>query len=164
MTQTPTAAISVDDLRGRFAGAVIGPEDDGYDTARATFAVSDLHPAAIVRAANVDDVRRAVDLARETGLELAVRSGGHSGAGHGSTEGGILLDLAAMKGIEVDVAGKTAWAETGLTAGEVTTEVGKHGLAIGFGDTATVGIGGITTGGGIGYLVRTFGLTIDNVL
>ena len=97
-------------------------------------------------------------------MDLAVRSGGHSAAGHGTTDGGILLDLSPMKAIDIDVAGRTAWAETGLTAGEVTTALGEHGLAVGFGDTGSVGIGGITLGGGIGYLVRKFGLTIDSVL
>src|SRR5918996_1183930 len=156
--------ISLAELRSLVSGRVIGPDDAEYDAARATFAPSDQHPAAIVRANSVDDVIRVVRIARETGVELAVRSGGHSGAAHGSTEGGIQLDLSGLKGIEIDVANKTAWAETGLTAGEVTTAVGEHGLVIGFGDTATVGIGGITTGGGIGFLVRKFGLTIDNVL
>jgi len=165
MSSAPTtAALSLPDLRTRFAGPVIGPDDAGYDETRSTAAASDLRPAVIVRAANVDDVARAVGLARETGLELAVRSGGHSAAAHGSTEGGVLLDLAALKGIELDVAGRTVWAETGLTAGELTTAVDEHGLAIGFGDTGSVGIGGITVGGGIGFLVRKHGLTIDNVI
>src|SRR6185503_13462038 len=140
MHQAPTAGpIDLEDLQGRISGTVIGPDDPGYDSARRTFALSDLHPAVIIRAADVEDVKRAVDLARETGLELAVRSGGHSAAAHGSTEGGIQLDLAGLKAIDIDVDGKTVWAEGGLTAGEVTTEVGKHGLVIGFGDTATVG-------------------------
>jgi FAD/FMN-containing dehydrogenase len=93
-----------------------------------------------------------------------VRSGGHSSAGHSTTQGGIVLDLSAMKGLEIDPVGRTAWAETGLTAGEYTTATGAHGLATGFGDTASVGIGGITLGGGIGFLVRKHGLTIDSLL
>ncbi|MCC7206038.1 MAG: FAD-binding oxidoreductase, partial [Anaerolineae bacterium] len=93
-----------------------------------------------------------------------IRSGGHSVAGHSATEGGILLDLSLMKGLEIDVDGRTAWAETGLTAGEYTNAAGAHGLATGFGDTASVGIGGITLGGGVGYLVRKYGLTIDDLL
>ena len=105
-----------------------------------------------------------IGLARETGLELAVRSGGHSGAGHGTTDGGIVLDLAAMKGLDVDAAARRAWAEAGLTAGELTAALGGHGLAVGFGDTGSVGIGGITLGGGVGYLVRKHGLTIDSLL
>jgi FAD/FMN-containing dehydrogenase len=97
-------------------------------------------------------------------LELAIRSGGHSVAGHSTTEGGIVLDLSEMKHLEIDTEGRTAWAETGLTAGEYTAAVGAHGLATGFGDTGSVGIGGVTLGGGVGYLVRKHGLTIDDVL
>ncbi|HKG57907.1 MAG TPA: FAD-binding oxidoreductase, partial [Candidatus Limnocylindrales bacterium] len=96
--------------------------------------------------------------------ELAVRSGGHNTAGHGSTDGGIVIDLRDMKAIDIDVAGRTAWVETGATAAEVTNATGEHGLAVGFGDTGSVGVGGITLGGGIGYLVRKHGLTIDSLL
>src|ERR1041385_4975179 len=78
--------------------------------------------------------------------------------------GGIVLDLSRMKGLEIDVSARTAWAETGLTAGEYTAAVGAHGLATGFGDTGSVGIGGITLGGGVGFLVRKYGLTIDSLL
>jgi FAD/FMN-containing dehydrogenase len=105
-----------------------------------------------------------VSIARETGLDLAIRSGGHSYAGHSVTDGGIVLDLSTMKDLRIDVEGRTAWAETGLTAGEYTTAVNAYGFATGFGDTGSVGIGGITLGGGIGYLVRKYGLTIDNLL
>lgn len=166
MPPTPsTTGLSFSDLRAELAGRVIGPDDDGYDQARTVFyGAPDCRPAVIVKVANVTDVARVVTLARETGLELAIRSGGHSGAGHGTTDGGIVLDLSDMKGIEIDVAGRTVWAETGLTAVELSTAVAAHGLAIGFGDTGSVGIGGITLGGGIGYLVRSQGMTIDNLL
>ena len=97
-------------------------------------------------------------------MELAVRSGGHSGLGHGVTEGGIVIDLRDMKAIEIDPEARTAWAEAGLTAREVTEAAAAHGLAIGFGDTGSVGIGGLTLGGGVGYFVRKDGLTIDNLL
>ena len=146
-------------------GAVIRPGDAEYDDARTVFRGGvDKHPALIVRVADAEDVARVITLARESGLELAVRSGGHSSAGHSVTEGGIVLDLSAMKGIEIDVAGRTAWAETGLTAVEVTKALSAHGLAVGFGDTGSVGIGGITLGGGIGLLTRKFGMTIDALL
>jgi FAD binding domain len=105
-----------------------------------------------------------VALARDSGLELAVRGGGHSVAGHGTSDGGILLDLGAMKTLGVDPHSRTAWAQTGLTAGEYTTAAHAHGLATGFGDTPSVGIGGLTLGGGIGYLVRKHGLTVDDLL
>jgi FAD/FMN-containing dehydrogenase len=97
-------------------------------------------------------------------LPLAVRCGGHSGAAHGVVDDGIVLDLRDMKAIDIDVVGRTAWAEAGLTAGEYSTAVAAHGLATGFGDTGSVGLGGITTGGGVGYLVRKHGLTIDSLL
>jgi FAD/FMN-containing dehydrogenase len=159
-----TERISIAELRAAVDGVVLAPDDPGYDAARATLYGGDLRPVAIVRAAHAADVAHVVRLAGATGLELAVRSGGHSAAAHCTSDGGIQLDLAAMKRVEIDVGGRTVWAETGLTAGELTTAVGEHGLAIGFGDTGTVGIGGITTGGGIGYLVRKHGLTIDNVV
>jgi FAD/FMN-containing dehydrogenase len=121
-------------------------------------------PALIVRAADATDVSRVVALAGETGLELAVRSGGHSLAGHSVSEGGIVLDLADMRALAIDADRRIAWAQTGLTAGQYTAAAGAHGLATGFGDTGSVGIGGITLGGGIGYLVRKYGLTIDDLL
>ena len=124
----------------------------------------DRRPAMIVRAADAADVSRVIALARETGTELAVRSGGHSPAGHSASEGGIVLDLSALRGLEIDARARTAWAETGLTAGEYTAAAGAHGLATGFGDAGTVGLGGITLGGGIGFLVRKHGLTIDDLL
>jgi FAD/FMN-containing dehydrogenase len=142
-------------------GRLIRPDDDaGYDEARAVFYGGiDRRPALIVRVADATDVSHVVALARESGLELAVRSGGHSLAAHSTTDGGIVLDLSEMKNLEIDVERRTAWAETGLTAGEYTAAAGAHGLATGFGDTGSVGIGGITLGGGVGYFVRKHGLT-----
>jgi FAD/FMN-containing dehydrogenase len=145
-------------------GRVIVPGDAAYDQARAVYGGFDRHPAAIVRAANPTDVARAVLLARERGLELAVRSGGHSLAGHSTSEGGVVLDLRDLRRLDIDAEGRTAWAGTGLTAGQYTSAVGAYGLATGFGDTASVGIGGLTLGGGIGYLVRKHGLTTDDLL
>jgi FAD/FMN-containing dehydrogenase len=144
---------------------VIAPDDADYDGARRVFYPGiDRRPAAIIRVADAGDVSRLVSLAREGGLELAVRSGGHSGAGHSTTDGGIVLDLSRMKDLDIDIKGRTAWAETGLTASEYTNAVGRYGLATGFGDTGSVGIGGLTLCGGIGYLVRKYGLTIDDLL
>jgi FAD/FMN-containing dehydrogenase len=163
--ETNPATISIPQLRAALNGRAITPEDDGYDDARTVFYGGfDRHPAAIVRAKDATDVSHVVSLARESGLELAVRSGGHSVAGHSTTDGGIVLDLSEMKHLEIDVEHRTAWAETGLTAGEYTAATGAHGLATGFGDTGSVGIGGITLGGGVGYLVRKHGLTIDDLL
>jgi FAD/FMN-containing dehydrogenase len=103
-------------------------------------------------------------LARQTGLELAVRSGGHSPAGYGVNEGGIVLDLSGIKSLQIDVDRRTAWAGSGLTAAEYTNAVAAHNLVTGFGDTGSVGLGGLTLGGGIGYLARKHGLTIDDLL
>jgi len=150
---------------GSITGRVIGPDDAEYDKARAIFyGGPDRRPAAIVRVANAADVSRVITFARESGMELAVRSGGHSGAGHSVSEGGIVLDLKEMNALEIDAERRTAWAETGLTAAAYTGAADAHGLATGFGDTGSVGIGGITLGGGVGYLVRKHGLTIDALL
>ena len=161
----PSPDFSIPELRQSLKGQVITPRDEGYDQARTLFMGGvDKRPAVIVRPVDAGEVARVVRLARDAGHELAVRSGGHSGAGHSSTEGGIVLDLRNMKRLEIDAQDRSAWAETGLTAGEVTAALAERGLAIGFGDTGSVGIGGITLGGGVGYLVRKHGLTIDSLL
>src|SRR5215218_3505731 len=168
--QTPSTSpennpISIPKLRADLNGRVITPDDAAYDEARAVFYGGfDRRPALIVRVADAADVSHVIALARERGLELAVRSGGHSVAGHSTTDWGIVLDLSEMKDLELDVEGRTAWAQTGLTAGEYTTAAAAHGLATGFGDTGSVGIGGITLGGGVGYLVRKHGLTVDDLI
>ncbi len=152
-------------LRTAVKGQVIMPEDADYDTVRVGLNLEFVRrPALIVRPADEIDVSHVVLLARDTGMELAVRSGGHSLAGFSTVDDGIVLDLSSMKGIDIDVAERTAWAEAGLTAGEYTEKTAEYGLATGFGDTASVGLGGLTTGGGIGFLVRKYGLTIDNLL
>jgi FAD/FMN-containing dehydrogenase len=152
-------------LRASVTGRVIGPEDSGYDEARTLFYGGfDRRPTAIVRVADSDDVAKVVSFAGETGSPLAVRSGGHSVAGHSVIDEAIVLDLSDMRGVEVDAAQRTAWAQAGLTAAEFSAAAGAHGLAIGFGDTGSVGIGGITLGGGVGYLVRKYGLTIDDLI
>jgi FAD/FMN-containing dehydrogenase len=160
-----TITTSIDDLRADFNGSVITPDDATYDQARAVFYRSvDRRPGVIVRPTDAAGVSRVVSLARETGSELAVRSGGHSLAGHSVSEGGIVLDLSDLKALEIDVQGRTAWAQTGQTAAEYTAAAAEQGLATGFGDTGSVGIGGLTLGGGVGFLVRKHGLTIDNLL
>jgi FAD/FMN-containing dehydrogenase len=160
-----TGSDTIAGLREVVRGRVIGPHDDGYDEARTVFVGGfDLRPVAIVRVVDATDVARGIGVARETGVELAVRSGGHSGAGHSTTEGGIVLDLRDLKALDIDAEGRTAWAQTGLTAGEYTAATDEYGLATGFGDTGSVGIGGITLGGGVGYLTRKHGLTIDSLL
>ncbi len=157
--------ISIPELRAAVKGKVILPDDADYDQARTVFYGGiDRRPAVIARVASATDVSNVVSLARETGLALAVRSGGHSVAGHSVSEGGIVLDLSDMRALDIDAQHRTAWAEGGLTAGEYTTAAGAVGLATGFGDTGSVGIGGLTLGGGVGFLVRKYGLTIDDLL
>jgi FAD/FMN-containing dehydrogenase len=163
--ESAPASLSIEKIRSTFSGTVIAPGDAAYDQARTAFYGGiDRHPAVIIRPRNVDEVCRVVNLARESGLELSIRSGGHSVVGHSISEGGIMLDLSDLRGLQIDVEDRTAWAEAGLTAAEYSKAAAAHGLATGFGDTGSVGIGGITLGGGVGYLVRKYGLTIDSLL
>ena len=161
---TTTTELSIPKLRDVLDGEVITPEDASYDEARAVYYGIDRKPAVIVRPTDANEVAYVVSIARDTGTELAVRSGGHSIAGYGSTDGGIVIDLSAMKAVHVDPKQRTAWAQAGLTAAELTSALGEHHLAVGFGDAGSVGIGGITLGGGVGFLSRKHGLTIDSLL
>lgn len=148
-----------------FQGKVILLGDDDYEKVRQVFyGDNDKKPAAIIEVADAKDICQAILLAKQHKLELAVRSGGHSIAGYGLSDGGIVIDLRGMRKIKIDTANETVWAETGLTAGELTAELDQHDFVLGFGDMGSVGIGGITLGGGVGYLARKFGLAIDNLL
>lgn len=164
LSTTPVHRDAIRALRAAASGRVITPDDADYDAARTVASGFDRRPAVIVQPVDTTAVARIIDLAREAGLPLVVRSGGHSAAGHSICDDGIVLDLAAMRRLEIDRSRRTAWAETGLTAGEFTHAASEHGLACGFGDTASVGIGGLTLGGGIGLLTRKHGMTIDNVV
>jgi FAD/FMN-containing dehydrogenase len=160
-----SGTIPISKLRGDLRGEVIAPGDAGYDAARTVFPGHiDRRPAVIVRPVDAEEVSMVVSLARDTGIELAVQGGGHSGPGFGVCEGGIVLDLSTMKALDIDADDRSAWAEAGLTAGEYTNAAGALGLATGFGDTGSVGIGGLTLGGGIGFLLRKHGMTIDDLL
>jgi FAD/FMN-containing dehydrogenase len=155
----------VDALRAAYRGEIVLPGEATYDGARRPW--SDLHdrrPAVIARAVDAHDVALAIRFAGDAGLDLAVRSGGHSFAGHSTTEGGVLLDLRPLRGLHIDPVARTAWVGAGLTAGEVTRTLHGHGLAIPFGDSPSVGVGGITLGGGIGWLTRKHGMTIDSLI
>lgn len=148
-----------------FQGRVIAPDADDYDRARRVHnAAVDRRPALIARPTDAADVALLVAHARDRGLPLVVRAGGHSMAGHGTGDGALVLDLSAMRDVEIDAVGRTAWADAGVLAGEYTSATHAHGLVTPFGDTGSVGVAGITLGGGIGYLVRKHGLTIDNLL
>jgi FAD/FMN-containing dehydrogenase len=157
--------IDFDAFAATLSGRLLRPGDPEYDSARLTQnRAYNRYPAAIVKAADASDVARAVSLARDAGLDLAVRSGGHSVAGHSTADDALMLDLSGMKGLHIDPVRRLVWAQPGLTAGEVTNALAEHGLAVPFGDTSSVGIAGLTLGGGIGYLVRKHGLAIDNLV
>jgi FAD/FMN-containing dehydrogenase len=152
-------------LRSALDGRVFAPEDIGYEAERAVyFKGFDRRPSAIARVANAADVAVVIEVARELGLELAVRAGGHSMAGHGTSDGGIVLDLSALRSLDIHPRARTAWAGGGLTAGAYTAAAAKYGLATGFGDSASVGVAGLTLAGGMGFLHRKQGLTIDSLL
>jgi FAD/FMN-containing dehydrogenase len=157
--------IPVDELRAQLEGDLITPDDPSYDEARQVFFKGfDKRPLAVARVAGAGDVAAVVDAAREGGLELAVRSGGHSRPGYGTVDGGLVIDLSGMDAVEIDADDATAWVETGATAGKYTLATAERGRATGLGDTGSVGIGGLTLAGGIGFLARKTGLTIDNLL
>src|SRR2546423_3987527 len=144
-------------------GRVVWPADPDFDEVRRPFFGGwDRTPAVIVRAADAEDVATVIAAARATGLPLAVRSGGHSF--HCLVDDGIVLDLHDMRDIDIDVQNRTAWVQAGLTAAEYTTAAEAHGLVTGFGDTGSVGPGGLVTRRGPGYLIRALGLTIDGPL
>ncbi|HKH42392.1 MAG TPA: FAD-binding oxidoreductase [Solirubrobacterales bacterium] len=167
MASTPEQAqdIPTDDLRSQLDGELITPDHSDYDEARKVFFKGwDRRPLAVARVASAADVARVVTAARDTGLELAARSGGHSRPGYGTVDGGLVIDLSGMNSVEIDDDGETAWVETGATAGQYTNATAQRGRVTGLGDTGSVGVGGITLAGGIGFLARKHGLTIDNLL
>lgn len=152
-------------LPSSFNGRVVTAESSDFATAAATvYGGFDEVPAAVAYAVDANDVAIAVRHASENGIELAVRGGGHSPAGHSLSDGGLVLDLSALNEIAIDTDARTATAGAGLTAGAYATATAEHGLATGFGDTGTVSIGGITLAGGAGFLTRAHGLTIDNLI
>jgi FAD/FMN-containing dehydrogenase len=155
----------IDMLASALKGRVITPKHPDYDALRLIVnGAYDQRPAAVIRPANASDVAAIVNFAQATDLEVAVRSGGHSLPGFSGSEGGLVIDLRDLKGIELDVEGRTVWCSAGLTAAEVLAAVEPYKLIVGFGDAGTVGISGLTLGGGVGYLVRKHGLTIDQLL
>ncbi len=157
--------LSIDELRERVRGDVIVPGDGGYEEARKVYnAMIDRRPAVVVRAVNAGDVIAAVTFARERGLDLAIRGGGHSVPGFGTCDEGVVIDLARMRGVRVDPASRTARAEGGATWGDFNAATHAFGLATTGGIISTTGVAGLTLGGGIGYLARGFGLSCDNLV
>jgi FAD/FMN-containing dehydrogenase len=151
-------------LVSNLRGELILPGDPAYETERKVWHGSfDRHPAAIMRCVDVEDVKAAVNVARELAMPLSVRSGGHSIAGYGTNDNGLVIDLSGMKTITVDPIRRTARLEPGLTWGEVASTLQPYGLAMTSGDVGSVGVGGLLLGGGIGWMVRAYGLTIDRL-
>src|SRR5919109_3664941 len=167
-TETTTQAAATTDLerlRDVIRGPVVDPDDEGYDAARAIWnGAIDRRPAGVARCTGVADVVAAVRFARERDLMVAVRSGGHGVGGHALCDDGLVIDLSPMKGIRVDPATRTARADAGVLWGELDRETQLHGLATVGGIVTHTGIAGLTLGGGIGWLMRKHGATVDNLL
>jgi hypothetical protein len=155
----------MDSLARKFRGGLIGVTDTRYDAARALYnGMIDKRPMLIARCTDVADVAATINFARERDLRIAIRGGGHSGAGFASCDGGVMLDLTLLRGIRVDPAARTVRAEAGCTQGDVDHASHAFGLAVPAGIVSTTGIAGLTLGGGHGYLSRRYGLTVDNLL
>ena len=158
-------AAAVTELAGNISGPVLTPEDPSYDAARAVHnGLIDKRPAVIVRAHGAGDVVAALAAARDAGLEVSVRGGGHNVAGRAVTNGGVMIDLGEMKGIDVDPGGQTVRAEGGVLWSELNDAAAEHGLAVTGGAISTTGIAGYTLGGGLGWLMAKHGLAADNLL
>jgi len=155
----------VADLSGRVSGSVLAPRDAGYDAARAVHnGLIDRRPALIVRCRTARDVAASLALARRAGLEVSVRGGGHNVAGRAVTDGGVMIDLAEMKGIAIDPEQRTATVEGGVIWAELNGAAAAHGLAVTGGAVSGTGIAGYTLGGGLGWLMAKYGLAADNLL
>jgi FAD/FMN-containing dehydrogenase len=158
-------ARTVQELRSQLRGELITPADPAYETARKVYnAMIDRRPAMIARCRDAADVIAGIVFARDHGLLLAVRGGGHNGPGLGTCDGGLVLDLAGIRDVRVDPARRTVRVGGGAVWGDVDHATHPFGLAVPSGFISTTGVGGLTLGGGIGYLTRRYGLTIDNLL
>ena len=161
----PPETTAFDGFGGSFRGELLLPTSAGYDTGRRIWnGAIDRRPACIARCTGVADVVAAVRVAREHDLEIAVRGGGHNVAGTAVCDDGVVIDLSAMRAVWVDPAGRTAWVQGGALWGDVDHETQTHGLATTGGIIGHTGVAGLTLGGGIGFLMRKHGLTVDNLL
>ena len=157
--------LNVSGLQNNIKGTIIQPQDKEYDEARKIYnAMIDKHPGLIIKCRDANDVVQSVNFARENNLEVSIRSGGHNGAGLALCDGGLVIDLSQMKDIQINAADQTAKVQAGNTLADIDKATHEHGLALPVGIIGTTGIGGITLGGGMGYLSRKAGLTIDHLL
>ena len=156
---------AIDELTVTFAGQILRPEDEGYEEARQVQnGMIDKRPALIARCLGVADIVDAVNFARDGNLEISVRGGGHNIAGSAVTDGGVMIDLSWMRGVQVDPTARTARAQGGVTWGEFNRETQVYGLATTGGVVSTTGIGGLSLGGGIGWLMGKYGMVVDNLI
>jgi len=159
-----TAIEVPDELAASFSGELLAPDAPGYDAARRVHnGLIDKHPGLVARCSNTADVRDAVNLGREAGVEMSVRGGGHNVAGLAATEGGLMIDLAPMRGIHVDPAARRIRAQAGVTWNEYNRAAHVYGLATTGGVISTTGIAGLTLGGGLGWLMGKYGMAVDNL-
>ncbi|MPV36205.1 FAD-binding oxidoreductase [Georgenia subflava] len=160
-----TAPVVVDDLRGLVRGTVATAADVGFEDARTVWnGMIDRRPLAVVRVGDEDDIATAISYARTRGLPLAVRGGGHGVSGNGTVESGIVIDLGSLNEVEVDAAAATVRVGGGATISDVDQVTIPHGLAVPLGVISRTGVGGLTLGGGVGWLTRAHGLAADNLL
>jgi FAD/FMN-containing dehydrogenase len=164
-TTAPTTAVSYDELASSLRGELIVPSNPGYDSARAVYnGMIDKHPAAIARCRDAADVITCVRFATDHAVEIAVRGGGHNAAGLGVGDRALVIDLSQLRSTTVDPVNQTVRADAGCTWGDVDHATVAFGMATPSGFLASTGVAGLTLGGGIGYLSRRFGLTVDNLL
>jgi FAD/FMN-containing dehydrogenase len=162
---TELSAGTIEGFRTSFGGSALTPGEEGYDTARAVWnGAIDRSPAVIARCSSADEVAEAIRFGREHGLEIAVRGGGHNYAGHAVCEGGLMIDLSPMNQVSVDVEGRRATAGGGATWEALDAAAQEHGLATPGGFISHTGIGGLTLGGGVGWLTKKAGLSCDNLV
>jgi FAD/FMN-containing dehydrogenase len=160
-----TAITIPDEVAGAFSGELLTSDDDGYDdTRRVHNGLIDRRPSLIARCANTADVRDAVQLGRDAGAEVSVRGGGHNVAGLAATDGGIMIDLASMRGNHVDPAARRVRVQGGVTWNEYNRAAHVHGLATTGGVISSTGVSGLTLGGGLGWLMGKYGMSIDHLV
>jgi FAD/FMN-containing dehydrogenase len=155
----------IETLKNNVKGRLVLPDDPNYDEVREIWnAMIDRRPAVIVQCAEADDVLHAISYARENGLEISIRGGGHNIAGSALCDNGLLIDFSNMKGVSVDASKRRVFVEPGATLGDFDKAVQAHGLATPVGINSTTGIAGLTLGGGFGWLTRKYGLTVDSLI